>query len=99
MEEIKTIMTNMVNVCSETCHYAILIEGDVLYLQKIDSPEPIRMFSSIGKRLPAYGTGLGKALLMDHNMDQLRSLYPNGLKKLTKNTASSVENFMISYSC
>ncbi|MFY9176604.1 MAG: IclR family transcriptional regulator [Caldicoprobacterales bacterium] len=91
MEEIKTTMTNMVNVCSETCHYAILIEGDVLYLQKIDSPEPIRMFSSIGKRLPAYGTGLGKALLMDHNMDQLRSLYPNGLKKLTKNTASSVE--------
>lgn len=91
MEEIKNSMTNIVNVCSETCHYAILIEGDVLYLQKIDSPEPIRMFSNIGKRMPAYGTGLGKALLMDHDLEQLRKLYPNGLKKLTKNTASTVE--------
>lgn len=91
MEEIKSSMTNIVNICLETCHFAILIEGDVLYLQKIDSPEPIRMFSSIGKRLPAYGTGLGKALLMDHELDQLRDLYPDGLKKLTSNTVSTVE--------
>lgn len=91
MDEIKKSMKNIVNICSETCHFAILIEGDVLYLQKIESPESIRMISSIGKRLPAYSTSLGKALLMDHSLEQLRKLYPNGLSKLTKNTLSSVE--------
>jgi len=91
MDEIKKSMKNIVNVCSETCHFAILIDGDVLYLQKMESPESIRMISSIGKRLPAYSTGLGKSLLMDYDLNQLKKLYPKGLSKITKNTLTSVE--------
>lgn len=91
MDEIKVSMTNIVNICLETCHFAVLIEGDVLYLQKIDSPEPIRMMSTLGKRIPAYGTGLGKALLIDHEMHQLKKMYPNGLVKMTENTICSFE--------
>lgn len=91
MAEVKNSMINIVNICSETCHFAVLIDGDVLYLQKIDSPEPIRMMSTLGKRIPAYGTGLGKALLIDYEINQLKKLYSNGLSKLTKNTIASFE--------
>lgn len=91
MSDIKLSMTNIVNVCLETCHFATLVDGDVLYLQKIDSPESIRMISTSGKRLPAYGTGLGKALLMDHTKEELKKLYPNGLKKLTSKTIESID--------
>jgi DNA-binding IclR family transcriptional regulator len=44
------------------------------------------MMSTEGILLPAYGTGIGKALLIDKNIDQLKELYPNGLKALTGNT-------------
>jgi len=74
MDEIKKSMKNIVNICLETCHFAILIDGDVLYLQKIESPESIRMISSIGKRLPAYSTGLGKSLLIDYDLNQLKTI-------------------------
>lgn len=90
MQQIEEEMQNIVNICTETCHFATLVDGDVLYLKKIDSLEPIRMMSTVGKRLPAYGTGLGKALLVDYSVEDLRRLYPNGLKPLTSHTVRDV---------
>ena len=86
IDEVEVLLKNIVNICSETCHFAMLNEGDVLYIKKIDSPEPIRMISNVGKRIPAYGTALGKSLMMDYNLADLKKLYPNGLPSLTENT-------------
>ena len=89
--QVEKILTNMTNICLETSHFATLVEGDVLYLKKIDSPEFIRMTSRVGNRIPAYGTSLGKALLMDCEMNDLKKLYPNGLKALTPNTITDFD--------
>lgn len=70
----------------EATHFCKLSGGNVLYLIKIDSPQPIRMFSAIGKQLGAYGTGVGKALLCEHSLQQLRGLYGDGLKAMTPYT-------------
>lgn len=86
LDEVETILTNLTNVCMETSHFATLAGGDVLYLKKIDSPEFIRMTSRVGITLPAYGTSLGKALLMDCELNDLKKLYPDGMKALTPNT-------------
>lgn len=87
------IMQTIVDGCSETCHFGILSGGDVLYLAKVDSPQPIRMFSMTGRRLPAYGTGVGKALLRDYTPEQLRALYPKGLVPLTPKTITDFDVF------
>lgn len=85
-EDITSIMQEIVKGCGETVHFGILDGGNVLYLAKVDSTEPIRMYSAIGKRLPAYGTGIGKALLAGASMEELHRLYPEGLKPLTAHT-------------
>lgn len=90
MEEIEKIMTDITNVCSETSHFAILSGGDVLYLKKIDSTENIRMTSRVGKQMPAYGTAIGKALLMDTELPELKKLYSENLKPLSKNTLPTI---------
>lgn len=47
----------------ETVHMALL-DGDVaVYVAKIDSPNAIRMYSRVGRPVPYYCTGLGKAIL------------------------------------
>lgn len=79
-------LTQIVDQCLETVHFAILDNGNVVYLLKKDSPQAIRMISSVGKTLPAYGTGIGKALLMDYSLEELKKIYPGGLTKLTYNT-------------
>lgn len=87
-ENIVEIMHGIVDKCGETCHFGILDGANVLYLAKVDSNQPIRMYSAIGKRLPAYGTAIGKALLYDYTWEELRCLYPQGLQQLTSRTVT-----------
>ena len=90
-EDITSIMQEIVRRCGETTHFGILDGGNVLYLAKVDSTEPIRMHAAIGKRLPAYGTGVGKALLADCTMEELHRLYPEGLQALTAHTITDFD--------
>lgn len=48
---------------SETIHLSALDGIDVLYLAKIDSPQPVRAYTSVGVRAPAQCVATGKAQL------------------------------------
>lgn len=84
------IMQEIVDQCSEACHIAELQGTTVHYLMKIDSPEPIRMYSDPGKHLPANCTALGKALLSSLTFGELQELYHDGLPKMTENTIVNI---------
>lgn len=47
----------------ETVQLGILDDVDVIYIDKVEGDQPLRLISNIGSRLPAYVTGIGKALL------------------------------------
>lgn len=49
----------------ETIHLGVLEGMDVMYLAKRDARHNLRLVSGVGVRLPAYATGLGKALLAE----------------------------------
>lgn len=91
LEMVDTILVNMTNICLETSHFATLADGNVMYLKKIDSPESIRMISHVGFGLPAYGTALGKALLMDFSLEELTQKYSDGLKAITPKTITDLK--------
>ena len=48
---------------NETVHLAVLDGVDVVYVDKVEGAQTMRMASMIGARNPAYCTGVGKALL------------------------------------
>lgn len=90
LDYVRSELEALVAELGETCYCGTLEDGLVLYLDKVDSPQPLRVLTSTGKRLPAYATSIGKALLLDCSEAQLFSLYPEGLTPLTKNTISDV---------
>jgi IclR family transcriptional regulator, KDG regulon repressor len=47
----------------ETVHLAVLDGGEVVYVDKIDSSEPVASYTRLGGRAPAYCVATGKALL------------------------------------
>jgi IclR family transcriptional regulator, KDG regulon repressor len=47
----------------ETVHLSVLDGVDVIYIDKIDSVQPIRAYSMVGGRAPAHAVATGKALL------------------------------------
>lgn len=47
----------------ETVHLSVLDDRDVVYVAKIDSPEPVRAYTHLGGRAPAHCVATGKVLL------------------------------------
>ncbi|MDY3974449.1 IclR family transcriptional regulator [uncultured Veillonella sp.] len=91
LELIKEQMMHIVDDCNETCHLGILSGNKIMYIQKVSGTQPIQFISSIGKKLPAYATALGKALLFDHNQQELEIVLGRTYMPLTKNTITKVE--------
>jgi IclR family KDG regulon transcriptional repressor len=48
---------------SETVHLAVLDGIDVLYIAKIEGPQPLRSYTAVGGRAPAQCVAVGKAQL------------------------------------
>lgn len=92
--DIRAIMEEIVEQCGETCYFGYLSGSEVVYQLAVESPQPIRMVASVGKRLPAHSTAIGKALLSDKSRAALQALYPNGLTSVTPNTITSIAALM-----
>ena len=93
-QQIRRCLEQLVDRFRETCYFGVLEKGQVFYLEKVESPNPLRMLTSTGHRLPAYATGLGKALLLDKTESEIRKLYPEGLRPLTENTVADIPSLM-----
>lgn len=76
----------------ETVSVALLEGGDVFYLAKIESRDNLRLPSSIGQRLPANVTGLGKALLAYASPASLASRFedPENLPRMTEHSIGTL---------
>jgi len=61
---------------SETVHMSVLDGTDALYIDKIDSPQPVRAYSRLGGRAPAYCVATGKALLAYAPAELIAQLSP-----------------------
>ena len=51
----------------DTVHLGVLDREQVLYLDKISGKRRINLSSRVGERQPVSSTGLGKALILDHD--------------------------------
>jgi DNA-binding IclR family transcriptional regulator len=58
----------------ETVHLGVLRRTEVIYLDKVESRQAVRMYSQIGNASPAYCTGVGKAALSALPDAQLRKV-------------------------
>lgn len=75
----------------ETVHLGVR-EGDaVIYIDKIETPLSIRMYSRIGRRAPLHCTALGKALLAFAPPADVARLARRGLRRYTANTVTDPE--------
>jgi IclR family acetate operon transcriptional repressor len=58
---------------NETVNLGVLNRGDVLYLDILETSRPFRMMATIGCRMPALRTAMGKAILARLAADQAGS--------------------------
>lgn len=85
-------LRELVDIWKETCYFGVLEDGYAIYLCKQDSPSALRMLTAIGHRVPAYATGIGKALLSGCSREELQRMYPDGLQPITAHTITSFDD-------
>jgi IclR family transcriptional regulator, acetate operon repressor len=83
------VLDEVIRVRNETCHVGQLDGGDVVYLEARDSTHGVKFSAPAGTRLPAYGTGLGKAMLSLLSDAEVTALYPPRLTPITAHTLTS----------
>jgi DNA-binding IclR family transcriptional regulator len=70
----------------EAIHMGRLDGTDIVHLAKRESTHSLRLYSEIGRRLPAHTTAIGKALLAERSKETVRALLPPQLAQLTRHT-------------
>jgi IclR family KDG regulon transcriptional repressor len=76
-EAVLTPMTELRNRTGETVQVAVLDGREVVYVERLDSPNTLRLFIEVGRRNAAHSTGCGKALLAFLPPDQLERVLRN----------------------
>lgn len=78
----------------EAVHYGRLEGAHIVYLAKRESRHPLRIHSSIGRRIPAHAAALGKAILAGHSDTDVSALLGSPLPALTRRTRTSVKSLL-----
>lgn len=79
-------MEQLLKDTRETVHLSVLDGDEVVYIHKLDSPEPVRAYSEIGGRAPAYCVATGKAILAWQDESYLQGLS----RRLTRHTEKTI---------
>jgi len=86
-----TVLDDLSRQFGETVHLGRLDGPQVIYMAKRESHHPLRLYSAIGRRLPAHATALGKVLLAEHPDDAVDRLLSWPLTGLTRQTITGPE--------
>jgi IclR family KDG regulon transcriptional repressor len=70
----------------ETVHLVLLDHDQAVYVAKVESPNPIRMYSQIGHRAPLHCTGVGKAILAFLPRERQNAVLKGDLPRHTDHT-------------
>src|SRR6266478_1050646 len=74
----------------ETVFFCMLDDGQVFYIEKIESQQSVRTACTVGSRAPAYCTAVGKAMLAELAEAEVSGIVRRwGLKAVTANTITT----------
>jgi len=76
----------------ETIHLTVRHGLSAVYVEKLDSPEPLRIHSRMGAAVPLHCTAVGKVMLAYMPEDEQNTILPQlELKRPTPNSVGSIQ--------
>lgn len=73
--EAEPFLRHLSQVTGQTVFLAILQDGEVVYIDKVEQFNSLRKYSIIGQRRPLHCTSLGKALLLGMSEPEITGFY------------------------
>jgi IclR family acetate operon transcriptional repressor len=92
----RPVLEQLSQETGETANLVILDGREALYLDKVESPQSLRIFSRIGRRAPLHCTAVGKVLLAWRPKAEQSALLGRGpFDGLTPRTITSLSHFRL----
>jgi len=90
-DEAMPFLRDLLEECQETVDLAVFDAGEMVYLEVLESPQPVKIAARAGRRLPAHCTASGKAYLAYASEDDLDAAVTQGMISCTPNTICDLE--------
>lgn len=85
------VLRQLVDEIGESCNLTALSGADVLYLDRVETPAPLRFYLASGSRVPAHCSASGKLFLAQMHASQWRRLLePVVLERFTERTITTM---------
>lgn len=95
IEEIRPHLRELAAKTGETVHLVQLDGLQATYIAKEESESSIRLVSMVGKSIPLYCSGVGKAMLADLSDEEIKQIWETSERKqITEHTITDFEYFM-----
>jgi DNA-binding IclR family transcriptional regulator len=91
--EAQDVLRELTRATLETSHLGIKEGTRIVYIEKVDSPHPVRMYSRVGATNPVHSTALGNAILAYRDEADVEEVIAAGLERRTPNTLTDPERF------
>lgn len=86
---LRTAIREVARASAETVHCGLLEGTEVVYIDKVESTQSIRMTSRVGLRMPLYATAMGRAILAEMPEEAAKALLADvEMERLTANTVT-----------
>lgn len=86
------VLRHLVEEIGETCNVTALSGNEVIYLDRVETPEPLRFYLRPGSRVPVHCSASGKMLLSQLSPAQRHKLLAHSpLKAYTDNTLTDLD--------
>lgn len=93
--EARPFLQELENETNEVVHLVVYDQGEVVYIEKLEGNELLRMHSKVGKRAPMHCTSVGKAILSKLPENVVESILERkGMPIHTVHTMTDKEMFM-----
>jgi IclR family transcriptional regulator, KDG regulon repressor len=78
---------------AETVHFSALAGQEVIYIDKVEGRQAIRVYTAVGRRGPAFATASGKAVLAYQSEEFIRAVADNAVQ-YTPTTIVTLEGLL-----
>lgn len=86
------VLRNLVDELGESCNITTLSGNEIVYLDRVETPEPLRFYLRPGSRVPVHCSASGKMILSQMSPAQRRKLLAHApLQRYTAKTATDLD--------
>ncbi|MFD5248319.1 IclR family transcriptional regulator [Amycolatopsis sp. NPDC058340] len=86
------VLSHLVDELGESCNVTTLSGNEIVYLDRVETPEPLRFYLRPGSRVPIHCSASGKMVLAQMSPSQRRKLLAHApLKRYTDKTLTDLD--------